>query len=81
MKPQFAGRNGEIAIPFAASNAVHAPSDPKSWPARAAKRQHSRAGFDDAFAIRRLEPQRAAIVPTDPTMAERELHALRIQPA
>ena len=56
------------------------PVRPQPRPACAAKREHGGADVDGALPVGCLKQQATAIVPSNPAMAQRELHAHRIQP-
>src|SRR3954447_23662587 len=70
VKPQFAGRSGDIVTPLAASASTHSPSEPSRGqlappsprtvgpgpgPVAPAEPQHGRTHIDGLLAIRRLE--------------------------
>ena len=80
VKPQLAGRSGDIVTPLAASVSTHAPSDPSRGQLAPPSASTVALRIDDARSVRRFKQQAALLVPAGPAVAQRELHAHRIEP-
>ena len=73
VKPELAGRSGDILTPLAASVSAHDPSEPSRGQLAPPSASTVACGLDDARSVRCLKTQTAVLVPAGPAMAQRQL--------